>query len=126
VSEIEQLVTVVDLDDRNPSGHSAWAHLFAVLRNGERLLLFDDRGWSSSAPIAEGTLQQTEVDARTVVGPDGPGHGQTAEQMEDLYWGSLVNKLRDARVVVEVAELRALPHEVEIREPLRSRLRVGS
>jgi hypothetical protein len=123
VGEVERLVTLVDLDDRNQNdGHSAWAHLYVVLRSGERRLLLDDRGWSSSAEIAQDGLQQIEDTARMVVGPDGPGAGETDEQMEAWYWEWMHHKLRDAGVSAEADDLKALPHDVEIGERLRHRL----
>jgi hypothetical protein len=122
VCEVERLVTVVDLDDRDPSGHSAWAHLHAALRQGTWLVLLNDRGWSSGAAIAERSLREIETTARMVVGPDGPGPGQTDEQVEGLHWQFLVRKLHDAGIEVEVGELRRLPHDIEIGDRLRSRL----
>jgi hypothetical protein len=122
VCEVERLVTVVDVDDRDPSGHSAWAHLHAALREGTRLVLLNDRGWSGGAAIAEESLEQVEATARMLVGPDEPGPGQTDEQAEGLHWQFLVRKLHDAGIKVEVGELKRLPHDVEISDRLRSRL----
>jgi hypothetical protein len=116
------LVTVVDLDDRDPSGHSAWAHLNAALREGTRIVLLNDRGWSSGAAIAEESLEEVEATARMVVGPDEPGPGQTDEQADGLHWQLLVRKLHDAGIEVEVGALKRLPHDVETGDRLRSRL----
>ena len=126
MSEVERLVTVVDLDDRDPRGHSAWAHLHAALRDGKRLVLLNDRGWSSSAAITDGGLRDIEGTARMVVGPDGPGPGQTDEQVETSYWRFLASKLHDAGIEVEAGELKRLPHDVEIGERMRSRLIAGA
>jgi hypothetical protein len=122
MSEVERLVTVVDLDDRNPGGHSARAHLYAALRSGKRIVLLDDRGWSGSAAIDEETLQEVADTARMVVGPDGPGPGETVEQMEACYWQLLVSKLHDGGFDAEAGDLTGLAHDVEISERLRSRL----
>jgi hypothetical protein len=84
--------------------------------------LLDDRGWSSSAEIAREGLLQIEETARTVVGPDGPGPGETDEQMETWYWEWIEHKLHDAGISAEAGELKVLPHEVEIGERLRHRL----
>jgi hypothetical protein len=118
--DIERLITVVDLD--GPDGHSAWAHLHALLATGERLVLLDDRGWGSSGAIAGGSQREVENTARMVVGPDGPGPGETAEQMESLYWLSLERKLRDAGIDIGADKLQRLPHDVEISKRLRNLL----
>jgi hypothetical protein len=91
--DVERLITVVDLD--GPKGHSASAHLHALLTIGGRFVLLEDRGWGSGAPIADRSQLEVENTARMVVGPDGPGPGETPEQMEFLYWRSLERKLRD-------------------------------
>jgi hypothetical protein len=126
VADVERLVTVVDLDERNQSGHSARAGLYVVLSSGERRVLFDDRGWSSSAEIAQAGLRQIEDTARMVVGPDGPGAGETDEQMQAWYWERMEHKLRDAGISAEAGELKALPHDVEIGERLRHRLAMST
>jgi hypothetical protein len=121
VACVERLVTVVDLDEQNQSGRSASAHLYVALDSGRRYLLLADRGWSGSAEIAEEGLAQIEDTARMVVGPDGPGPGETNEQMQARYCDWMQHKLRDAGISAEVAALRALPHDVEIGERLRQR-----
>jgi hypothetical protein len=126
VAEVERLLTIVDLEEQDQTGRSAWAHLYVVLSTGERRLLFDDRGWGGSAEIAREGLRQIEDTARMVVGPDGPGPGETDEQMEAWYWEWMEHKLHDAGISVEVGELKALPHEVEIGERLRHRLEMSA
>jgi hypothetical protein len=96
--------------------------LYIVLSTGERRVLLDDRGWSGSAEIAQEGLRHIEDTARMVVGPDGPGPGETDEHMEAWYWDWMEHKLRDAGISAEADELRALPHDVEIGERLRHRL----
>lgn len=110
-----RLVTVVELDEHNRAAHSAWAHLYIELSSGVRIVLLDDRGWSSSAEIAHGGLRAIEDTARMVVGPDKPGPGET-------YWNWMEHKLCDAGVRVEAAELKVLPHVVEVGERLRRQL----
>jgi hypothetical protein len=61
-----------------------------------------------------------------VVGPDGPGPGETPEQMESLYWLSLERKLRDAGINIGADKLQRLPHDVEISKRLRSLLAENS
>jgi ADP-ribose pyrophosphatase YjhB (NUDIX family) len=122
MGEVERLVTVVDLDGRDARGRSVSARHEAVISGGHRCVLLDDRGWSSSAPVDGRTAQEVEDTARTVVGPDGPGRGQTQKQMDAEHWAFLEGKLRNAGVNIEDGALRALPHDVEMSERLRSRL----
>ncbi len=93
-----------------------------MLSNGERHLLLDDRGWSGSDEIAREGLPQIEDTARMVVGPDGPGPGETDEQMETSYWERMEHKLREAGIGADAGALKALVHDVEIGERLRNRL----
>jgi hypothetical protein len=123
MANVERLVTVVELDERDQSGHSARAHLYVLLSNGERLVLLDDRGWSSgAASIGQLGRRDIEDTARTVVGPDGPCPGENDEQMEARYWASMERKVLEAGFGAEAAELKALPHEVEIGQRLRHHL----
>jgi hypothetical protein len=126
VADIERLLTIVDLEERDQTGHSAWAHLYVVLSTGERRILANDRGWSSSAEIAREGLLQVEHTARMVVGPDGPGPGGTNEQMETGYWEWMEHKLHDAGISAEADKLKTLPHEVEVGERLRHRLAMSA
>jgi hypothetical protein len=119
MSEVDRLLTLVDLDDRRADGTAAWAHLYAILVSSERSLLLDDRGWVSSAPIAAQGQEDVECTAKMVVGPEGPISGETDEQMEAAYWSFLERKLRDAGVQTTAQELQGLRHEVEIGERLR-------
>jgi hypothetical protein len=96
-----------------------------VLHNGERLLLLDGRGWSSSAAIAHQSLEEIERTARMVVGPDGPGPDETDQQMAAWYWERMEHKLRDAGIAADAAELQGLVHDVEISERLRRRLGIS-
>jgi ADP-ribose pyrophosphatase YjhB (NUDIX family) len=122
VVEVRRLVTVVELDDRTPSGRSASAHLYAELVGGRRLLLLDDRGWASSAPIAAIGRRDVEDTARTVVGPDEPAPGHTQEQAEAGYWQFLKRRLRRSGIDVGEEQLRGVPHGVEIGEHLNAQL----
>jgi hypothetical protein len=119
VTGVERLVTVVDLDERNQSGHSARAHLYIELSSGGRHLLLDDRGWGGSGELGQRDLREIEDTARMVVGPDGPGPGETDEQMQAWYWEWMEHKLRDNGISAGADELKALPHDVELGERLR-------
>lgn len=99
----------------------------AVLDDGRRLTLLDDRGWTESGPAD--IWQHTSAEeiaryARVVVGPDEPVEGQSAEDAARDHWEHLAAVLRRQGVAAEGRELAALPHDVELGERLRSRLRV--
>lgn len=102
-------MTFVDVDDDFADARqvSVSACHEAVLVNGHRVLLLDDRGWSSSlgaawavkeAPDGDGWREGTPdiwamtsvediVDtARVVVGPDEPFGGRSHEDMEADHW----------------------------------------
>jgi hypothetical protein len=51
-----------------------------------------------------------------VVGPGGPGRGESHDQIrwKPGYWEWMKRKLHDAGIAAGPAELRALPHDVEI------------
>ncbi len=51
MSTVERLVTVIDIDDRDPGARSIRARHEAALADGRRFVLLDDRGWSSSAGV---------------------------------------------------------------------------
>ena len=96
----------------------------AVLVGGGRVLLLDDRGWSTSGPPNIWALTSVEdiVDtARMVVGPDEPLGGRAHEDMDADHWVQLAEVLRKQGVVADALELNRLRHEVVIRERLLAR-----
>jgi hypothetical protein len=104
----------------------------AVLEDGSRLLLLDDRGWTEElrGAVEDGiddlwalTSERDIVEtARTVVGPDEPFGGRTQDDMETDHWNALAEILRTQGLVVDAGELRQLPHDVELSDRLRARL----
>lgn len=70
MSTVERLVTVIDIDDRDPGARSIRARHEAALADGRRFVLLDDRGWSSSAGVHGRTTADVEGTAKMVVGPD--------------------------------------------------------
>jgi hypothetical protein len=118
--------------DVDPRRMSVSARHEAVLEDGSRLLLLDDRGWTEE-PRGAGadeihdlwaiTPERDIVEtARMVVGPDEPFGGRCQDDMETDHWNALAENLRAQGVVVDAGELRQLPHDVEIGDRLRARL----
>jgi hypothetical protein len=140
------LVTLVDVNDENSDARqlSVSARHEAVLADGRRVLLLDDRGWTSSArrawvgevPDSEPrpddpdiwamtSVEDIEESARLVVGPDEPPEGRSREDAEADHWSYLAGALRQQGVVVDVLELKRLPHDVVVSEPLLARIGRG-
>ena len=96
----------------------------AVLADDRRVVLLNDRGWSGGT-WAQETAEEMERTARFVVGPDEPFEGRTQDDMEADHWNSLARVLQQQGVEVEAAELKALPHDVELSDRVLARLGVG-
>jgi hypothetical protein len=144
---VTRLLILVDIDDADDDGPTArrmsvTARHEAVLEDGRRVVLFDDRGWSGQLgvvwagdappPEAEGqglatiwafeTVEGLERTARAVVGPDEPAPDGTPDEMEASHWKALAGVLREQGVEVETDELRQRPHDVELSSRLRARV----
>jgi hypothetical protein len=93
---------------------------FAVLADGPRLTLSNDRGFSSSTSHGDHwaslTLEHLEADVPTTVVPDEDDTG------EEHPWAWLADRLRTHGVDVSPEELKQLPYEVVFSERLRDRL----
>ncbi len=97
----------------------------AVLDDGRRLTLLDDRGWSVHGPAdiwSRTSPEEIEGEARLVVGPDEPYDGRSQADMEADHWANLAGILRHQGVLVDAQELRRLPHDVEVSERVRTRI----
>jgi hypothetical protein len=114
MAAVARLLTFVDIDDRDTRGLSVSALHQAVLDDGRRIVLLDDRGWTSSRGAAAAPVDEIKRTARVVVGPDEPWGAQSRTDAETLHWETLVRTLREHRVVADAATLSALPHEVEL------------
>jgi hypothetical protein len=146
MDSVTRLVTLVDVDDDASDARqmSVAARHEAALAGGRRVLLLDDRGWSSSAlratwrevPDVDSprdqpdiwaltSVEEIEETARVVVGPDEPPEGYSQEHMEATHWAYLADVLRKQGVVVDPLELKRLPHEVVISEQLLARIGHG-
>jgi hypothetical protein len=142
VGAVARLVTFVDLREGGGDARqlSVSARHEAELPDGRRVLLLDDRGWTSSthtafqAGGAESTREQQldtwattsveeiEQTARMVVGPDEPLEGSSQEDAKQGHWAYLSDVLRQHGVVVDARELRRLPHDVVLSERLLARV----
>jgi hypothetical protein len=143
---VTRLATLVDVRDEvaDPRQMSVSALHEAVLEDGRRGLLLDDRGWTSAALMAswgevpDGESRRDQLDtwaltsaeeieetARVVVGSDEPPEGHSQEEAEAAHWAYLADVLRQQGVVVDPLELRRLPHDVVLSERLLARIGRG-
>ena len=127
MTAVERLVTTVDVDDRalDDGRVSVRALHEAVLTDGRRLLLLDDRGWASSAAWTAVSVADVEETTRVVVGPDEPAEGSTWEEAQADHWNHLARTLQAHGVSVDAGDLRRLPHDVALGDRLRARLTRG-
>jgi hypothetical protein len=125
MAAVERLITTAEADDRDPDDPyvSVSARHEAVLADGHRVLLLDDRGWSSNQRWTALSVEDVEEMARMVVGPDEPPAGRSREDEEAGHWSHLAATLQDHRVIVGAGELRRLPHDVVLGERLLARMR---
>ena len=119
MADVTRLLTFVDLNDANP-GFSVSALHQAVLADGRRVVLLDDRGWVSSRPPAE--VEEVVRTSRVVVGPDEPFGGLSRAETEAGHWNTLTRTLSAHGVEVDARALAALPHDVELSDRLRALL----
>ena len=145
MSTVTRLLTFVDLAEEvgDTRQMNVSARHEAVLLDGRRVLLLDDRGWSSSALTAfqagdasdrdskreqqpdiwaMTSVEDIEQTARMVVGPDEPTDGFSQEDAEQGHWAYLSDVLRQHGVVVGALDLRQVPHDVVLSDRLLARL----
>jgi hypothetical protein len=144
VSAVRRLVTFVDLAEEVGDNRQMTfsARHEAVLVDGRRVLLLDDRGWTWSSLIAvqadasdrDSTREQPpdiwattsvediEQTARMVVGPDEPSDGFSQEDAEQGHWAYLSDVLRQHGVVADALDLTRLPHDVVLSDRLLARV----
>ena len=130
---VVRLVTLADVhDDADARRVSVSARHEAVLEDGSRVLLLDDRGWTQTLHGAGTTgiddlwVLTPEHDiaetARVVVGPDEPFGGRSQDDMETDHWNALAETLGAHGIVADGSELRQLPHDVVLSDRLLARL----
>jgi hypothetical protein len=149
MAAVARLLTFVDIADEDDDGPGARrmsvsARHEAVLADGRRVVLLEDRGWSEELRVLLGdepseqargfvepssiwayeTVEEMERTARIVVGPDEPFEGRTQAEMEASHWDSLARVLQQQGIEVQAAELRALPHDVELSHRVLARVGV--
>ncbi|MEV0621940.1 hypothetical protein AB0I81_52080 [Nonomuraea sp. NPDC050404] len=124
MTTVVRLETFADLDERagdDPHWVSVSATLSAVLDDGRRVTLLDDRGWSGTRRWETATAGEIESTTLTVVGPDEPVEGQTHEEVAAAHWAHLAAVLGEGGVAAGPDTLRALPHVVVLSDRLRAR-----
>jgi hypothetical protein len=93
---------------------------FAVLSDGRRVRLHDDRGFTTGGPPdpwAGLTLEELAGDVLNAVLPD-----DAEETGEDHGWAELAQLLRAQGVDVAAEGLRDLPYVVEFSDRVRARV----
>ncbi|ONH35518.1 MULTISPECIES: hypothetical protein [Protofrankia] len=85
---------------------------FALLSDGREVTLLDDRGWATSAPLDEISLNHIVRNVRNVVLPDDAE--ETGEQHE---WQRFEQHLREAGVLAAPDGLRLLPYRIILSVP---------
>ena len=152
MAAVTRLRTFVDVDDANDPGPDARsmavrARHEAVLADGRRIVLLDDRGWSESQGMAwagepseedrrrfelespgiwaSETVEAMKRTARVVVGPDEPFEGRSQADMEAGHWDTLARILRGHGVAVAAGELEGLRHDVELSDRVLARIGRG-
>ena len=128
MAPVTRLVTFVDVYDDVVDARqmSVSARHEAVLVNGRRVLLLDDRGWSLSGGTfdiwAVTSVEDIVETARVVVGPDEPFGSRSHEDMAADHWAQLAEVLRQQGIVADALELKRLPHDVVLSERLLARV----
>ncbi len=127
MAAVERLITTAEADDREQDDLrvSVAARHEAVLPDGRRILLLDDRGWASTQLWTAASAAEIEEMARTVVGPDEPAPGRAREEAEADHWRYLARTLQGHGVAAGPGELRNLPHDVVLGERLLARIGGG-
>jgi len=95
-----------ELARRDQSGMDIGVHEFAILDDGRRVTLHQERGFSTSATHT--TADEVERDVLTTVLPD-----DAEITGEDHPWEWLASLIREHGVAVTPEQLKAVPYVVE-------------
>lgn len=128
-----RLVTSVDLDRAagprfdTDDQMAVSALLELELDDGRRVVLLDDRGWSSHGRgvWAHASVEDLADTSRMVVGPDEPPEGVSYEEEAARHWDELAARARRSGIDVDGSGLVALPHDVDISPEVRARVARG-
>lgn len=101
-----------DINENARGGTSCSVREFALLSDGREVTLLDDRGWGTSARLADLSLSHAVRNILTAVLPDDAD--QTGDEHE---WEHFEERLREAGVPVSPGELRTLPYRVTLSVP---------
>lgn len=117
------LGAICDLDSSEigpARGHSFSVSEFALLDNGERVILHDERGysgWISAGDVwAHTTVETITRDVLTTVLPDGD------DSDEEHPWWWLAELAQERGLAVTADDLRLLPYEVVLTERVHRKL----
>ncbi|KIH99714.1 hypothetical protein LP52_05665 [Streptomonospora alba] len=119
---VTRLVTFVDVGEQALDTVCVSVLQEAELADGSRVVLLDDRGWTSSGGWARTSAEDIRATARVVVGPDEPFGGRSQANMEADHWVSLQLVAERRGFLVDAAELRQAPHDVELGPRVLARL----
>jgi hypothetical protein len=127
MAAVTRLLTFVDIANADNAeldarSRSLTARHEAILADGRRVVLLDDRGWSETQRVTGGrelseedrgrfevdppdiwrseTVEEMKRTARFVVGPDEPFEGHSQADMEAGHWDTLARILRQHGVNV--------------------------
>lgn len=124
MASVERLATIAEVNDEVPDPWhvSVKARHEAVLTDGRRVVLLDDRGWGETRLWAGASAEDIEATTRVVVGPDEPPEGRTRDEMETGHWTVLARILQGYGVIIDAQELGRLPHDVILSEQMLARI----
>ena len=128
-----RLETIADVGrDGHARRISISARHAAVLDDGSRVILLDERGWTEELrgpgadEVSDISVGASEDDiartARDIVGPDEPYGDRSHEHTADGHRATLAEMLRAQGVTADAEELRLLPHDVVLSDRLRGRI----
>lgn len=126
MAKIARFVSFVSVNSAHLPRVALSVRYEAECENGERVLVLDDRGWSTSGGWQHVTGEEVLETTRAVVGPDEPYGGETQEDAANNHWSYIRQILAAQGIETSAAELRQLPHDVVLSEELQRRINAES